>query len=297
MEKVNEHTVLCVDDEENILRSLKRLLRREDYRLLTASSGPEGLEVLRENDVHLIICDQRMAQMSGTEFLAEVKEKYPDTIRVVLSGYTDVDAITDSINKGHVYKFLLKPWNDQSLKLEIRQALDQYDLVRANKDLDKKVLEQNEELKKINENLEAMVKERTQELEIQNQVLELSRVMLDDLPVPLIGVSSDGLIAVVNKASKTLVGNGQPIVPGQELSEHFPESVAEEVNKALTTGKADKIEGYPMAERPVDILINPLSEHFAGRGVIMIFNFRNEPLNPSCGTVDGFAGLHGQRTV
>ena len=131
----NCHAVLCVDDEKNILRSLKRLLRKEDYRLLMASSGEEGLMVMEENDVHIVISDQRMPKMSGTEFLAALKTKYPDVIRIILSGYTDVDSITESINKGHIYKFLLKPWNDQNLKLEIKQALKQYDLIQANKKL------------------------------------------------------------------------------------------------------------------------------------------------------------------
>ena len=126
------HTVLCVDDEVNILRSLKRLLRKEDYRLLTASSGEQGLEILKENAVNLVISDQRMPGMSGIEFLARVKEGYPDIIRAILSGYTEVDAIMDSINRGHIYKFLLKPWNDQNLILDIRQALEHCDLIQSN---------------------------------------------------------------------------------------------------------------------------------------------------------------------
>jgi len=126
------HTVLCVDDEVNILRSLKRLLRKEDYRLLTASSGEQGLEILKENAVNLVISDQRMPGMSGIEFLARVKEEYPDIIRAILSGYTEVDAIMDSINRGHIYKFLLKPWNDQNLILDIRQALEHCDLIQSN---------------------------------------------------------------------------------------------------------------------------------------------------------------------
>ncbi|MCK5507197.1 MAG: response regulator, partial [Desulfobacterales bacterium] len=92
----NQHTILCVDDEANILHSIKRLLRKEGYRLLTASSGVEGLKILEENDVHLILSDQRMPQMSGTEFLAAVREKYPDVIRIILTGYTEVDSITES---------------------------------------------------------------------------------------------------------------------------------------------------------------------------------------------------------
>ncbi len=97
------HTVLCVDDEQNILNSLKRLLRKEDYQILTATGGIDGLKILNDNDVHLVISDQRMPEMSGIEFLAKVKGKHPDVIRIVLTGFTDVDSITDSINKGFHY--------------------------------------------------------------------------------------------------------------------------------------------------------------------------------------------------
>ncbi|MEJ2041468.1 MAG: response regulator, partial [Desulfosarcinaceae bacterium] len=139
------HTILCVDDEPNILQALKRLLRREGYRMLTATSGKEALEILSKEEIHLIISDQRMPEMNGTEFLAQVKHAYPDVLRVILTGYTDVDSITESINKGHIYKFFLKPWNDHTLKLEIRQALDQFDLIQANKKLDEKIVEQNDQ--------------------------------------------------------------------------------------------------------------------------------------------------------
>ena len=152
-----KHTVLCIDDEENILHSLKRLLRNEHYRLLTASSGAEGLKIFEENDVQVVIADQRMPRMSGTEFLAIVKERYPQTMRIVLSGYTHVDTITESINKGHIYKFFLKPWNDQSLRQEIRLALYQYDMIKANRDLYEQIFEQNEDLKTINKNLERLI--------------------------------------------------------------------------------------------------------------------------------------------
>ena len=143
----SRHTVLFVDDEENILHSLKRLLRKEEYRIHTATNGSDGLEIIKKQDVHLVVTDQRMPGMSGTEFLAKVKENYPEVIRIVLSGYTEVDSITESINKGHIYKFMLKPWNDQNLKLEIKQALEQYDLMQVNKTLHEKLIEKNQELK------------------------------------------------------------------------------------------------------------------------------------------------------
>ncbi|MDY6852528.1 MAG: response regulator, partial [Thermodesulfobacteriota bacterium] len=166
------HTILCVDDEGNILSALKRSLRKEKYNLLLASSGTEALKVLSENEVQLVMSDQRMPGMDGTEFLSKVKEKFPDVIRIILTGYTDVDSITEAINQGNIYKFFLKPWNDQHLKLEIEKALEQYDLIQTNKQLHETVVEQNTKLLKINENLESLVQERTMHLEVQNRALE-----------------------------------------------------------------------------------------------------------------------------
>ena len=159
------HTVLCVDDEASVLSALKRLFRKEGFALLTAASGADALKLLQDHPVHLIISDQRMPSMSGTELMAKVKDTYPDVIRMILTGYTDVDTITESINKGHIYKFFVKPWNDQSLVLEIRQALEQYDLIQTNKTLHEKVLEQNETFRQLNDNLEFLVTERTREVE------------------------------------------------------------------------------------------------------------------------------------
>ncbi len=267
----NCHAVLCVDDEKNILRSLKRLLRKEDYRLLMASSGEEGLMVMEENDVHIVISDQRMPKMSGTEFLAALKTKYPDVIRIILSGYTDVDSITESINKGHIYKFLLKPWNDQNLKLEIKQALKQYDLIQANKKLDEKVIQQNNELKDINENLEKLVQERTKTLEIQNQALELSRVILEDLPFPVIGISAEGMIVLTNKETMTLSFNGTSINVGSSLSDYFSKEVEKKVTEVLTSYASCSIKGYRLSETTCDIDLIPLSGRFRGKGLILTF--------------------------
>ena len=264
-----KHTVLCVDDEENILHSLKRLLRKEDYRLLSASSGEKALEILKENYVNLVISDQRMPNMNGTEFLAKVKECYPDAIRIMLTGYTDVDSITESINKGHIYKFFLKPWNDQNLKLEIKQALEQYDLIQDNRKLNEKVFEQNEELKKINENLERMVQERTKELEIQNKALELSRAILEDIPFPVIGVSIEGMIVMINRMVQSLSDNGNNFEIGKRLLDCFSSDVEKMLNEVLATGTSRVIEGYKLSGEVYDIDIIPLSGRFRGKGVIL----------------------------
>ncbi len=265
----NRHAILCVDDEERILHSLKRLLRKENYNLFTAQSGLEGLKILEENDVHLVISDHRMPSMSGTEFLANVKVRYPDIIRIVLTGYTEVDSITESINKGHIYKFILKPWNDQNLILEIRQGLEQYDLLQANRILHERVMQQNEELKKMNERLERKVKERTRDLEIQNQALELSRSILEGLPIPVIGISIEKIIVFTNYKVQTLsAGNGK-IEIGKGLSDYFSAEVENKISSALTTDSLETLKQYKILGGTFDIDFVPLSGKFRGKGVIM----------------------------
>ena len=265
----DKHTILCVDDEPNILHSMKRLLRKEGYRLLTAQSADDGLKILEENEVHLVISDQRMPEMSGTEFFAIVKERYPDAIRIILSGYTDVDSITESINKGHIYKFLLKPWNDSNLKTEIKQTLEQYDLIQTNKKLHAKVVEQNEELKKINENLENLVQERTMKLEIQNQALELSHAILEDIPVPIIGVSAEQMIVFINREVQSLSDGSKHIEIGRKLSDYFSDDVTEKITEALSSNNSIMIKGYRLSDTSYNIDLIPLAGRFSGKGVIL----------------------------
>ncbi len=263
-----QHTILCVDDEHNILQSLKRLLRKEGYNLLLASGGEEAFTLLEQNDVHLIISDQRMPQMSGTEFLASVKEKYPDVLRVILTGYTDVDSITESINKGHIYKFFLKPWNDNNLKLEIRQALEQYDLIKANCHLDETVIRQNQELQEINENLEDMVAVRTQEIAIKNHALELSHAILENLPVAVLGIDSDGVIVLANEMAENVINSGN-IKIGVPLGQYFQADAVVAISKAIESGSQVRHQGKTLMDREYNAAIVPLSGKFSGKGAIM----------------------------
>lgn len=267
----DEHTILCVDDEENILNALKRLLRKEGYKLKTATSGAEGLEIVKNEDIHLVICDQRMPDMGGTEFLAKVKDEYPDIIRVILTGYTDVDSISESVNKGHIYKFLLKPWNDQNLKLEIRQCIEQYKLVQINRKLQDKIVEQNKELRKINENLEAMVRERTKDLKIQNKALEISQAILEDLPIPVIGISSDLIIVMVNIKAMVLSFYGKYLQVGKDISGHFPPEIEERIVRVIEDDKGDFIKDYQISGIDYNIDVMSASGKFRGKGAVMAF--------------------------
>ncbi len=141
--------ILIVDDEENILSALKRLFRRENYQIFTAESGEEGLKILDEHEVDLIISDLKMPSMNGVEFLTKAKQKNSDALRIMLTGHADLKSVIDAIDQGEVYRFLLKPWNNDELKMTIRQALDFYYVQKENKVLARTVKRQNEVLKEL----------------------------------------------------------------------------------------------------------------------------------------------------
>lgn len=182
------HTILLVDDEENILNSIYRLLRREKkYEVLMAKSGAEGLEILKnhvsssgfrvpgfkpetrnpkpETGISLIVSDQRMPQMEGDEFLAKAKDLSPDTTRIMLTGYADMNAVTSAVNKGEIFRYITKPWEDEALLGVIRQGIEQYELITERKELLELTSRQNEELKDLNRNLEKKVEERTRDVQ------------------------------------------------------------------------------------------------------------------------------------
>lgn len=282
MEK--NHTVLCVDDDRNILNALKRLLRRENYTLLTATGGEEALELLTVHPVQLVICDQRMPGMKGNELLATIRERYPDTIRITLTGYTEVDAITESINRGHIYKFLLKPWNDQNLKIEIRQALQYHDLMQDNRSLNARLMEKNRKLENLNSHLEEMVRERTQELEFRNAALEVSHAVLEELPVPVVGVSAEQMVVLINREARSYFEMDDCVTLGAYVQDCFPETVAELVSAVLTQSTPGTIAFSDTAGREAHIHAMPLRGRFAGMGAVLsIGNTGRKPLPVEAG--------------
>lgn len=124
-------TLLVVDDELPVLSALQRLLAEEGYRVLVAASAREGLELLAKNAVQVILSDQRMPGMSGTEFLSRVKVLYPDIVRMILSGYADMEIVVQAVNEGAIYKFFSKPWRTEQLRIQIRDAFLYYEGVVA----------------------------------------------------------------------------------------------------------------------------------------------------------------------
>ena len=126
--------VLYVDDEVNNLNSFKAAFRR-DFEVFTAISAKEGRKILDTTEIGVIITDHRMPVMTGIEFLESIIQIYPDTIRILLTGFADINAVMDAINRGHVYKYVVKPWQNDELKMYITNAIEIYKLRRENKDL------------------------------------------------------------------------------------------------------------------------------------------------------------------
>jgi len=266
-----KHSLLVVDDEPNVLSSLRRLLRREGYKLHMATSGEEALELLTRERVDLVITDGRMPSMSGIELLKRVKALYPDTVRMILTGYTDVLELADAINEGQAYKFVLKPWNDEELRLSIRHALEYHHLVKENEQLVEQIKKQNEELKVLNVSLEHAVERKTRELQVHDRVLVLSQQVLDQLDISIVGVDALGTIVQANRHGiEHMLQNTGGV--GGNMADCLPPEVQEAVKKTIATGacqmlppeSAGSVTCYPLdsdGETAGAVIISYVSEN------------------------------------
>ena len=173
---MTEHAVLFLDDEPNILKAIQRLLRNEPMRVLTATDPNEALDILRETPTQVVVTDQRMPSMSGVDFLSAVRDQHADVVRIMLTGYTEMNIAVEAINKGEIYRLITKPWNDDELRATLRQAFDHHDLKTEIKRLNTVAREQNFKLQDMNRNLEGKVRQRTKQLALKNQELSTAYI-------------------------------------------------------------------------------------------------------------------------
>ncbi len=166
--------ILFVDDETPVLRSLKRLLRPTGHRVYIAGSGAEGLKILGEKPIDVVVSDMRMPEMDGAEFLTNVAAQWPGTTRMLLTGYADLTSAIDAINKGSISRYLTKPWQDADLRMSIEQAVETQRLSREKQRLEELTAKQNAELLSLNKDLEQKVAERTQAIEETSKKLAAS---------------------------------------------------------------------------------------------------------------------------
>jgi signal transduction histidine kinase len=166
MANERRHSLLIVDDEPDVLDSLRYLFHRR-YRVHTATSAEAALEILRTEPIQLILSDQRMPAMSGDEFLARAREIAPDAVRMLFTGYADIQAVTNAINRGEIYRYILKPWDSNDIELMIRQAAEQYDLLADRRRLF-------EELKDTNARLTLANRELAEADQLKSAFLEVA---------------------------------------------------------------------------------------------------------------------------
>jgi response regulator RpfG family c-di-GMP phosphodiesterase len=290
--------VLFVDDEKNILHSLQRLLVDEDLPVFTALSGEEGLETLRANgDIGLIISDQRMPGMTGAEFLARAREVAPEAIRIMLTGYADIQATVDAINKGGAYRYVTKPWNDDELLLIIRDALRTYGLARENKRLTAIVQRQNEELTEWNGRLKSRVLQQTVQIREKNEELHKKNQSLKKNSQDTI-MAFSGLVELYSKALRNHSRNVAELslrvaqtldLPAEEREKIQVAALLHDIGElgnpeALNREQVDELKGEKLQAymqhavrgqaaidaieelRPAGILIRHHHEHFDGSG-------------------------------
>ncbi|MFT2091303.1 HD domain-containing phosphohydrolase [Paraglaciecola sp. 2405UD69-4] len=159
-------TVLCVDDELNILKSMKRLLYKQNYQLLLAENGEKALQIIEKQKIHLIVSDMKMPGMSGAALLGKVSTLSPDTYRILLTGYSDMESTIEAINKGKIHRYLQKPWENQEIIDAIEEGLSNVKLKNENTRLQKLIKFQNAKLKELNQNLESKIQLKTKQIQL-----------------------------------------------------------------------------------------------------------------------------------
>lgn len=199
--------LLLIDDEDNVLRSLRRLFRTTGYRIHATTDPDEGFELLARHPVGVVISDQRMPRMSGTDFLRRVKGLHPATRRIVLSGYTELQSIAEAINEGAIYKFFTKPWNDAQLLQQVDEAFLAYELAADRQRLQTELQSAHDKLARLLESIEARATHSQTALEVLNATLAA-------VPIAVVGLDPDGFVALSNPAADALLGTGTPLLGG-----------------------------------------------------------------------------------
>lgn len=196
--------ILCVDDEEGVLHALRRVFFDEPVEVLTAASGEEGLRILEAAPAQVVVSDYRMPGMNGVAFLREVSARRPDTMRILLSGYSDIKAVIEAINEGRIYKFISKPWNDDELRIAVTNAFKSWRLARRNVELTQQLQTANEELQTLNAILQERITDEVVALRKRAGELERAAAALDVLPLAVACLDHDGWLTYYNDAASAL---------------------------------------------------------------------------------------------
>ncbi|EKD26113.1 MAG: Response regulator receiver [uncultured bacterium] len=210
--------VVFIDDEENILSAINRLCRKEIFQSFFTSNPDQVIEWVQTKEVAVVVSDQRMPDMDGTLLLEKVRSISPNTIRIILTGYADLQSAVEAINKCGVWRFMNKPWNENEFKFNIQQAIAQYNLVEENIKLNSLIKQQNDQLKEMNQSLEDKVKERTSVIlqlnqQLKSSLLETIKLLgqLTEMHSPLIGNHSKRVAVLSREIGKAMELNSNEL--------------------------------------------------------------------------------------
>lgn len=270
-----QRRLLLVDDEPNIVSALKRLLRSEQYQIHTAHSGQQGLDLMAEQPVDVIVSDQRMPGMVGADFLRKAKERYPDTIRIMLSGYTELQSVTDAVNEGAIYKFLTKPWDDEQLRGHIAEAFRVKEIADENLRLDLEVRTANQELAAANRRMEQLLAEKQRQISRDEISLNVARELLRHLPLPVIGMDDAGMIAFINGAAENLFQHESALL-GNEASMVLPQLFPPD-DGAPAAGQGSHTHMAEIDGQRYAVVVYPMGEHSASRGSLITLSRTEAP--------------------
>jgi FixJ family two-component response regulator len=257
--------VLVVDDEANVAKSIRRLLEANGFEVITAEDGKNALDIMRrETDVAVIVSDQRMPKMTGSELFAQLSVEHPDIKRILLTGYTDLDSIRDAVNQGNIFRFLLKPWDDDELLKCVEEGEHYYLVKQENERL-------NRELEQANLNLEHKVAQKTRVLDMNIHSLKRYEKIVENLPVGLLAISDDGMVVLANKHFCSLFGF-QAAVEGMPYRKVIPKEVHDLVDNFESGKRLD----FAQEERTLQALSSTLEIDNAMFGKLILFQVTQE---------------------
>jgi response regulator RpfG family c-di-GMP phosphodiesterase len=218
--------ILIVDDESNVARSVNRLLRGEGFETFVAQSGDEALKILsEESGFSVIVSDQRMPKMTGVELFEKMRVEYPLIKRILLTGYTNLDSLRTAVNTGNIFRFLLKPWDDDELIMCVKDAAAAHQLEIENIAL-------NAELKTLNDTLEQRIEQKTRVLSMNLNALERYEDMIEQMPVGMICVSEEDMVVLANKSALKILGFSAAL-EGLNYQSSLPSGLVESFEKFL----------------------------------------------------------------
>jgi response regulator RpfG family c-di-GMP phosphodiesterase len=244
--QAEKNRLLLVDDEHNVLKALARMLRNEGYEIITASSGEEALQILETHPMDVVISDQRMPHMTGTELLAKVHQRYPDTVRMVLSGYADIDSILGAINYGHIYKFQTKPWDETQLKSVISECFTHHSYLQERKVLAKALQEENKSLMNNTQHLFQFMVSRLQRTDMCQDVFQ-------DFPLPIMGIDANQRLFVLSEMTHLLFPSLESAGVMEHIQDCLPGALLEAYEKILHN---PPLEPVPLCVNGLDLRIH-----------------------------------------